>query len=257
MISSEGAPGHNWARCRADPSQRAMPTGPGNPGGALSPVGRWVSGDQSRMCSPCACVCARSFSRAWLSVTPWTVPCQAPLPLGFSRQGYWSGWPCPPQGDLPGPGIEPRSPAAPALQVDSLPLSHRPSPVISLYVPHNGWIGKGQEMPSAGEDVKLCTQDACMFLCARNTSTKDKKNILWVFISKASFQNMGFCSHCHTLWTMTFPTGHLSTMPTHPLNCLPPFVWRYPHDYPFIPLSANPELSRLHLQARFRPASCS
>ena len=33
-------------------------------------------------------------------------------------------------------------------------------------------------MPSAGEDVKLCTQDACMFLCARNTSTKDKKNIL-------------------------------------------------------------------------------
>ena len=39
-------------------------------------------------------------------------------PWGFSRQEYWSGLPCPPPGDLPNPGIEPRSPA---LQVDSLP----------------------------------------------------------------------------------------------------------------------------------------
>jgi len=37
--------------------------------------------------------------------------------MGFSRQEYWSGLPCPPPGDLPNPGIEPRSPA---LQVDSL-----------------------------------------------------------------------------------------------------------------------------------------
>ena len=40
---------------------------------------------------------------------------------GISRQEYWSGWPCPTPGDLPDPGIEPVSPA---LQVDSLPLSH-------------------------------------------------------------------------------------------------------------------------------------
>ena len=32
-------------------------------------------------------------------------------------------------------------------------------------------------MPSAGEDVELCTQDACMFLCARNTPTRDEKDI--------------------------------------------------------------------------------
>ena len=43
-------------------------------------------------------------------------------PWGFSRQEYWSGLPCPPPGDLPNPGIEPRSPA---LQVDSL-LSESP-----------------------------------------------------------------------------------------------------------------------------------
>ena len=42
--------------------------------------------------------------------------------MEFSRQGYWSGLPCPPPGDLPNPGIEPGSPA---LQADSL-LSESP-----------------------------------------------------------------------------------------------------------------------------------
>ena len=36
-------------------------------------------------------------------------------PWGFSRQEYWSGWPCPPPGDLPNPGTEPRPPGSPAL----------------------------------------------------------------------------------------------------------------------------------------------
>ena len=44
------------------------------------------------------------------SATPGTVPRQAPLLMGFPRQEYWSGLPCPPPGDLPNPGIEPRSP---------------------------------------------------------------------------------------------------------------------------------------------------
>ena len=43
--------------------------------------------------------------------TPWTTACQAPLSMGFSRQDYWSGLPCPPPEDLPDPGIEPTSPA--------------------------------------------------------------------------------------------------------------------------------------------------
>ena len=43
---------------------------------------------------------------------------QAPLSMGFSRQGYWSGLPFPSPGDLPNPGIEPGSPA---LLVDALP----------------------------------------------------------------------------------------------------------------------------------------
>ena len=55
------------------------------------------------------------FNRVQLFVTPWTVPDQAPLPMGFSRQEYWSGFPCPPSGDLPDPGIEPMSVTSPAL----------------------------------------------------------------------------------------------------------------------------------------------
>ena len=47
--------------------------------------------------------------------------------MEFFRQEYWNGLPCPPPGDLPDPGIEPVSPVAPALQVDSLPLSHQRS----------------------------------------------------------------------------------------------------------------------------------
>ena len=43
-------------------------------------------------------------------VTPWTVACQAPLSMGFSRQEYWNGLPFPPAGDLPDPGVEPVSP---------------------------------------------------------------------------------------------------------------------------------------------------
>ena len=59
-----------------------------------------------------------------LSVTPWTVACQAPLSMEFPKQEYWSGLPFSPPGGLSDPRIEPTSPAAPALQVDSLLLSH-------------------------------------------------------------------------------------------------------------------------------------
>ena len=46
-----------------------------------------------------------------LLVTPWTVACQAPLPMGFPRQGYWSRLPFSSPRDLSDQGIEPESPA--------------------------------------------------------------------------------------------------------------------------------------------------
>ena len=52
------------------------------------------------------------------SATLWTEARQAPLPMEFSRQKYWSGLPFPSPGDLPDPGIKLRSPA---LQADALP----------------------------------------------------------------------------------------------------------------------------------------
>ena len=55
------------------------------------------------------------FSCVWLFVTPWAVTCQALQSVGFSRQEYWSGLPCPYLGDFPKPGIKP---ASPALQAD-------------------------------------------------------------------------------------------------------------------------------------------
>ena len=51
-------------------------------------------------------------------LTPWTLVCQAPLSMGFSRQQYWNGLPFPSPGNLPNPGIEPGSSA---LQADSSP----------------------------------------------------------------------------------------------------------------------------------------
>ena len=70
--------------------------------------------------------CAQSLSGVGLFATPWTVAHQAPLSMGFSRQEYWSGLPCPSPGNLPDPGIEPRSPE---LQADSL-LSEPPGKTI-------------------------------------------------------------------------------------------------------------------------------
>ena len=69
----------------------------------------------------------KSLSRVRLFATPWTVTHQAPLSMGFSRQEYWNDLPFPSPGNLPNPGIEPRSPA---LQADAL-TSEPPGKAIS------------------------------------------------------------------------------------------------------------------------------
>ena len=67
------------------------------------------------------CAVLSCFSHVQLFVTLWTVACQAPLSMGFSRQEYWSGLLCPSPGELPDPGIKPASLVSLALQADSLP----------------------------------------------------------------------------------------------------------------------------------------
>ena len=60
-----------------------------------------------------------------LSATSWTVACQGPLSMGFSRQEYWSGLPFPTLGDLPNPWIEPMS-----LMPTTLPVVPPGKPIV-------------------------------------------------------------------------------------------------------------------------------
>ena len=99
----------------------------------------WISESDSRahvISYPLGCVCAQSLSRVWVFATG--IAHQAPLSMGFSRQEYWNRLQFLPPEDLPNPGIKPTSPASPALQADSLPLSHRWSPP-TVYSWLNKW----------------------------------------------------------------------------------------------------------------------
>ena len=78
-------------------------------------------------------------SHVRLFATPWTAAYQASLSMGFSRQEYWSGLPFPSPGDLPNPGIEPRSPT---LQADA--LTSEPPGKLSSQI---SWRRKWQPTP--------------------------------------------------------------------------------------------------------------
>ena len=71
----------------------------------------------------------KSLSRVRLFATPWTVAYQFPQSMEFSRQEYWSGLPFPSPGDLPNPGIKPRSST---LQADCLPSELPEKPLVRI-----------------------------------------------------------------------------------------------------------------------------
>ena len=73
------------------------------------------------------CCVLSYFSHVQLFATLWIIVRQAPLNMGFSRQEYWSGLPCPPPGDLPNPGIKPTSLLSPALADEFFTTSEAPS----------------------------------------------------------------------------------------------------------------------------------
>ena len=82
---------------------------------------------QGNLLVSCLCCCCLSLgqSHVGLCVTPWTVACQDPLSMGILQARIVEWVAIPSSRDLPDPGIKPRSPA---LQEDSLPLSHQGSP---------------------------------------------------------------------------------------------------------------------------------
>ena len=77
-------------------------------------------------------LCCNLLSSVKFSVTLWTVAYQAPLSMEFSRQEYWRELSFPPPGDLPDPGIKPRSPA---LQADSSQSEPPQKPVSCIKIP--------------------------------------------------------------------------------------------------------------------------
>ena len=99
------------------------------------------------------------LSCVWLFATPWTVACQVPPSMGFSRQEYWSGLPFPSPGDLPNPGIEPGSAA---LQADALPSKP---------------LGKPP-----------CLQKIHLFQSQRYSSMFSSKNFTYLFILASDLQ---------------------------------------------------------------------
>ena len=95
-------------------------------------------------------------------MTPWTVACQTPLSIGFSRQEYWSGLPFPSPGDLPNLGIEPKSRA---LQADSLltKLAGKPQ---CIYVIPNLPIHSTPHLPLCC--LYVCSLRPCLCFCFTN-----------------------------------------------------------------------------------------
>ena len=94
---------------------------------------------ESEVAQPCRTLC-----------NPWTVAHQALPSMGFSRQEYWSGLPFPSPGDLPDPGIEPRSPT---LQADALTSAPPGEPHKTPKLSKMGAFQKKFQMPARWEQL--------------------------------------------------------------------------------------------------------
>ena len=100
------------------------------------------------------CVSVKSLSRVRLFATPWTVAHQAPLSMGFSRQEYWSGLPC------PSPGIFPTQGSNLGLlhcRQTLYPLSHQGSHTYIKMCAYS-WCGN--------EDTQITLQEKAWWLAA-------------------------------------------------------------------------------------------
>ena len=107
------------------------------------------------------------LSHVQLFATPWTVACQAPLSMEFSRPEYWSGLPFPSPGDLPNLRVEPRSPA---LQVDSLSSSHQGNPQPRIFSPKCQFCGVWASLRILSEDsVFVSLSHTCTHRIMQNT----------------------------------------------------------------------------------------
>ena len=120
----------------------------------------------------------KSLSHIRLFATPWTVAYQPSPSMGFSRQEYWSGLPFPSPGDLPDPGIEPRSPA---LRADALPSEPPGKPILyikSLLIPNSQSTFLLFPRPLGSHEPVLLSVNTLIWLQSLPTQTCLKKNSL-------------------------------------------------------------------------------
>ena len=102
----------------------------------------------------CGCVLSH-FSCVWLFATTWTVARQAPLSMGFSRQEYWSGLSCPPQGIFLTQGLNACLPCLLYWQVVSLPLAppRKPYYVLVVQLLSHVWLCDPMDCSPPGSSV--------------------------------------------------------------------------------------------------------
>ena len=157
-------------------------------------------------------------------MTPWTVAHQTPLSMGFSRQEHWSGLPFPSTGDLPDPGIKPRSPA---LQADSL-LSEPPGkPQLNHGGPPRAWSTTGAPVPfpqpcpsvpleaaTAGPAAVSAGKrpaSACGHLAAHRTSAPGTGGRSAHLLRQVPWRRSGSCvweaAGAHGTWAPSPPAG--------------------------------------------------
>ena len=111
--------------------------------------------------------CVRPFA------TPWTVAYQAPPCMGFWRQEYWSGLPFPSPGDLPDPGIEPRSPA---FQADALTSE----PKARLQIAKMTCLRSNHKFPLRTSLWKLGTEQFCCLILSNHCDIRwDPEHSEW------------------------------------------------------------------------------
>ena len=108
----------------------------------------------------CILIIVHSLSRVQLCVTLWTVAYHSSLSMGFSRQEYWSGLPCPPPGDLPNPGIEPRSPESHAFSGRFFTTETPGKPIDPyLFWIFRDWNSRCQLWPQKLKNFKNCFKE--------------------------------------------------------------------------------------------------
>ena len=146
------------------------------------------------------------FSCVRLFATLWTVAHQAPLSMGFSRQEYWSGLPCPPPGDPPNPGIEPTSLMSPALAAGFFTTSailETLNTVLTVKSKAVVWVQHGRKC------ISCAPWWSCDWLgtVAHCTAQHQERILYWILIAQEKIKDQN--SRYSFYWKcITFPSPY-------------------------------------------------